>query len=193
MLSTLLDRYTIVDMTVEDPPLEKMIARVFEQGKARAGAEPCLTPWLAVRPLRKYLKILRVSLVERLTYRADFFVAMIFRFLPLVTTFLLWEPIYESSGKKTIVGFTHDEMLAYLLLVQISRMFSSMPGLAGGHRPGHPRRQPQEVSAAADRHDRVSARLSRGPQAGVHRHAASFPMGCCSSGFAMSFRRFRTP
>ena len=86
----------------------------------------------AVRPLRKYLKILRVSLVERLTYRADFFVAMIFRFLPLVTTFLLWDAVYEAAGKKTIVGFTHDEMLAYLLLVQISRMFSSMPGLAGG-------------------------------------------------------------
>ena len=33
VLSTLLDRYTIVDMSVEDPPLEKMIARVFEQGK----------------------------------------------------------------------------------------------------------------------------------------------------------------
>ena len=85
-----------------------------------------------VRPLRKYLKILRVSLVERLTYRADFFVAMIFRFLPLVTTFLLWDAVFESSGKKSIVGFTHDDMLAYLLLVQISRMFSSMPGLAGG-------------------------------------------------------------
>jgi ABC-2 type transport system ATP-binding protein len=32
VLSTLLDRYTIVDMSVEDPPLEKMIARVFEHG-----------------------------------------------------------------------------------------------------------------------------------------------------------------
>jgi ABC-2 type transport system permease protein len=85
-----------------------------------------------VHPLRKYLKILRVSLVERLTYRADFFVTMIFRFLPLLTTFLLWDAVFESSGKKEIVGFTHDEMLAYLLLVQISRMFSSMPGLAGG-------------------------------------------------------------
>ena len=36
VLSTLLDRYTIVDMSVEDPPLEKMIARVFEQGSAAA-------------------------------------------------------------------------------------------------------------------------------------------------------------
>jgi ABC-2 type transport system permease protein len=85
-----------------------------------------------VQPFRKYLKILRVSLVERLTYRADFFVTMLFRFLPLLTTFLLWDAVFESSGKKEIVGFTHDEMLAYLLLVQISRMFSSMPGLAGG-------------------------------------------------------------
>jgi len=82
--------------------------------------------------LRKYLKILRISLVERLTYRADFFVTTFFRFLPLVTTFLLWEAIYTGSGKDTIVGFTRNEMIAYLLLVQISRMFSSMPGLSTG-------------------------------------------------------------
>src|SRR4029453_16228989 len=29
-------------------------------------------------------------------------------------------------------GFTRREMIAYLLLIHISRMFSSMPGLAGG-------------------------------------------------------------
>jgi ABC-2 type transport system permease protein len=80
----------------------------------------------------KYLKILRVSLIERLTYRADFFVATFLRFLPLLTTFLLWEAVFSSSGAKEISGFSHDQMLAYLLLVQISRMFSSMPGLASG-------------------------------------------------------------
>ena len=35
--------------------------------------------------LRKYGKILRISLVERLVYRADFFVTTFFRFLPLAT------------------------------------------------------------------------------------------------------------
>src|SRR5437016_1128208 len=87
--------------------------------------------------LRKYGKILRISLVERMVYRADFLVSTIFRFLPLVTTLLLWEAVYESSGKDRLGGggnasYTRNEMVAYLLLVQISRMFSSMPGLAGG-------------------------------------------------------------
>ncbi len=82
--------------------------------------------------IRKYLKILRISLVERLTYRADFFVTTFFRFLPLITTFLLWEAIYAGSGKEEIVGFNRNQMIAYLLLVQISRMFSSMPGLSTG-------------------------------------------------------------
>lgn len=93
---------------------------------------PIPLPTRVVRSVRKYLKILRVSLVERLTYRADFFVATLFRFLPLVTTFLLWEAVYAGSQKQELAGFTRDRMLAYLLLVQISRMFSSMPGLAGG-------------------------------------------------------------
>src|ERR1043165_3215546 len=81
---------------------------------------------------RKYLKILRISLVERLAYRADFFLTTFLRFLPLVTTFLLWEAVYTGSGKDDIAGFTKSKMIAYLLLVQISRMFSSMPGLSTG-------------------------------------------------------------
>ena len=82
--------------------------------------------------LRKYLKILRIALVERLAYRADFFLTTFFRFLPLITTFLLWESIYRGSSEDEIAGFSRDKMIAYLLLVQISRMFSSMPGLATG-------------------------------------------------------------
>jgi ABC-2 type transport system permease protein len=84
------------------------------------------------RPLRKYWRILRISLVERLVYRADFIVSTIFRFLPLVTSFLLWEAVFEGSGRQSLSGFDRRRMIAYLLMVQISRMFSSMPGLAGG-------------------------------------------------------------
>jgi ABC-2 type transport system permease protein len=88
-------------------------------------------PGLFAGPM-KYAKILRISLMERLVYRADFFVATLFRFLPLLTTFLLWEAVFAGSGQHEIAGFTRNRMFAYLLLVQVSRMFSSMPGLAGG-------------------------------------------------------------
>ena len=83
-------------------------------------------------PFFKYWKILRISLVERLVYRADFFISTLFRFLPLVTSFLLWNAVFEGSGQEEIAGFSRRQMIAYLLLVQISRMFSSMPGLAAG-------------------------------------------------------------
>jgi ABC-2 type transport system permease protein len=82
--------------------------------------------------LPKYLKIYRVSLTERLVYRADFFLGTLLRFLPTITTILLWEAIYAGSGKDKLGGFTREEMIAYLLLVHVSRMFSSMPGLAYG-------------------------------------------------------------
>ena len=84
--------------------------------------------------------IFRATLVERMTYRGDFFLATILRFLPMLTTILLWDAIY--TGAKATSGitelgsqsihFTYHEMIAYLLMVNISRMFSSMPGLAGG-------------------------------------------------------------
>jgi ABC-2 type transport system permease protein len=82
--------------------------------------------------LKKYTKIFRVSLSERMTYRGDFLLGTVLRFLPLVTTILLWKAIFESSGSSDLAGFRYREMIAYLLLTHISRMFSSMPGLAAG-------------------------------------------------------------
>src|SRR5262245_47004654 len=67
-----------------------------------------------------------------MTYRSDFFLATVLRFLPVMTTILLWEAVYAGSGKSEFAGFTRREMIAYLLLIHISRMFSSMPGLASG-------------------------------------------------------------
>lgn len=37
VLGALLDQHAILDMSVQDPPLEQMIARIFEEGKARHG------------------------------------------------------------------------------------------------------------------------------------------------------------
>jgi len=80
----------------------------------------------------KYLQIFRVSLSERLAYRADFMLATVLRFLPMITTILLWQAVFTGSGQDELSGFTYRNMIAYLLLVHISRMFSSMPGLATG-------------------------------------------------------------
>lgn len=81
---------------------------------------------------RKYYRVWRVSLAERMTYRGDFLLGTFLRFLPMITTILLWQAIYDGSGQSSLAGFTYNQMIAYLLLVHISRMFSSMPGLAAG-------------------------------------------------------------
>jgi ABC-2 type transport system ATP-binding protein len=38
-IAAILDRYTVLDLSVQDPPLERMIARVFEQGAEGHGQE----------------------------------------------------------------------------------------------------------------------------------------------------------
>lgn len=84
--------------------------------------------------LRTWWTVLRISLEERLVYRGDFALGTLMRFLPLVTQVFLWGAIFYSvsadSGKSTIAGYTYQEMIAYYLLTQVSRAFSSMPGLA---------------------------------------------------------------
>lgn len=95
-------------------------------------SEPVLPPPTWRRRLRKYAMILRITLAERMVYRADFMLSTFLRFLPVVTTVLLWQAIYANATDGNINGFHLQEMVAYLLLVHISRMFSSMPGLAHG-------------------------------------------------------------
>jgi ABC-2 type transport system permease protein len=80
--------------------------------------------------LNKYFNIARLSLKERLTYRGDFLLSSFLRFLPMITSILLWKSVYGSSEQESLSGFTFKQVIAYLLLVNISRMFSSMPGLA---------------------------------------------------------------
>lgn len=88
--------------------------------------------WGLRRTLRKYLNIFRVTLIERMAYRGDFLLGTLLRFFPLVTTLLLWRAVYASADRKEMAGFDERQMIAYLLLIHISRMFSSMPGLAAG-------------------------------------------------------------
>lgn len=81
---------------------------------------------------RKYFNVFRVTLIERMTYRGDFFFSTVLRFLPMLTTILLWQAIYAGAGESSLSGYSYHEMIAYLLLVHVSRMFSSMPGLSTG-------------------------------------------------------------
>ncbi len=81
--------------------------------------------------------ILRISIEERLAYRGDFVLGTLMRFLPIVTQVFLWGAVFSaaSAGKPagaSIVGYRYHDVIAYYLLVMVSRAFSSMPGLASG-------------------------------------------------------------
>jgi ABC-2 type transport system ATP-binding protein len=39
-LGAILDRYSVVDMSVQDPPLDQMIARLFQEAKHDADGQP---------------------------------------------------------------------------------------------------------------------------------------------------------
>jgi ABC-2 type transport system permease protein len=82
------------------------------------------------RWLSKYRTIFSICLVERFTYRTDFLLGTLMRFLPIVTTIFLWSAIFEGSSRKQIAGLTVNSIVAYYLLTMVGRAFSSMPGLA---------------------------------------------------------------
>lgn len=82
-----------------------------------------------------YWTFFRVSINERLVYRGDFMLGTLMRFLPMLTQIFLWWAIFESIGddkEGKIASYSYHDMIAYYLMVNISRAFSSMPGLTSG-------------------------------------------------------------
>ena len=82
-----------------------------------------------------YWTFFRVSVNERLVYRGDFMLGTLMRFLPMLTQIFLWWAIFESIGEEQegkIASYSYHDMIAYYLMVNISRAFSSMPGLTSG-------------------------------------------------------------
>ena len=141
--------------------------------------------------MRKYSKIFRVSLVERMAYRGDFLLGTILRFLPMVTTILLWQAIYDGLGaSRASAGFSYREMIAYLLLTQHQPdvLEHARPGRRD--RPRHPRGDAQAVPDPADRHDRLPARRTGSPTRWPTSSRRSSPTRCCSSSAAGYFDGF---
>lgn len=80
--------------------------------------------------MRKYWVVFCVALADRLVYRADFFISTFLRFIPIITTILLWRAIYEGGGRDEVGGLAYTQMVSYYLFVMITRAFGSMPRLA---------------------------------------------------------------
>jgi ABC-2 type transport system permease protein len=101
--------------------------------------EKALTPSFILHPSSfiLWLTILRISVAERLVYRADFALGTLMRFLPIVTQIFLWAAVFAGmqvtgQPRQTIGGYNYQDFIAYYLLTMIGRAFSSMPGLATG-------------------------------------------------------------
>lgn len=100
------------------------------------GTSPPSALFSPLASLRVYWYILRASIAERLTYRGDFAFSTLVRFLPIVTQIFLWSAIFNADNtdgtaeRGAIHGYNYSSMVAYYLLANLSRAFSSMPGLA---------------------------------------------------------------
>ena len=75
---------------------------------------------------RKYSRIFRVSLIERLHYRGDFFFSTILRFLPMLTTILLWRAVYigakETTGETELAGYGYLAAARAEFLARLGRI-----------------------------------------------------------------------
>jgi len=121
----------LVTQTTNPPGPESRPLIAAEPAPAGGGTRA----WLGLaqrtgRTWRKYGKIGRMAFTERLAYRGDLVLIWLLELTSAATAILLWVAIYEGAGQARLSGFDRREMIAYLLLVHIGRVFSPAPGLA---------------------------------------------------------------
>ena len=91
-----------------------------------------------------------------MTYRGDFLLGTLLRFLPMVTTILLWQAILQrDQEKRRSTSSAKTEMIAYLLAHQYQPDVLEHAGPGRRNRARDPRRHDEALHAPADRSDLV--------------------------------------
>lgn len=67
--------------------------------------------------LQKYFKVMTVGIQNELEYRFNFFVKILFSFIPLLTSILVWFAIANYSESK--YGYTMKEIVTYYFIMSI--------------------------------------------------------------------------
>ncbi|MFB3896156.1 MAG: ABC transporter permease [bacterium] len=71
--------------------------------------------------MNKYFKVIEVGIQNSFVYRYNFFIQMVFQFVPLLTTILLWSAAYAGkAANETIADYTLNKMIGYYLLSMIA-------------------------------------------------------------------------
>lgn len=63
----------------------------------------------------KYVAIFKLTWIERMAYRVNFFMEVLSGILTSLIVILLWMAIYRNSGQQIIGGYSLAEMVTYLL------------------------------------------------------------------------------
>lgn len=78
---------------------------------------------------KKYGSIFRISLVNILEYRINFFVGRIRNLIVLLTLYFLWHSIFPAQGK--LFGYSQDQIFTYVFAIHLLRSLVLNTNTAG--------------------------------------------------------------
>jgi ABC-2 type transport system permease protein len=77
--------------------------------------------------VKKYLHVFTIGLQNTMAYRFNFFTRILFGFIPLMGTILLWKTIYAGKAEgSSISGYTLQGMISYYLVITIVDAFTAV-------------------------------------------------------------------
>ena len=70
--------------------------------------------------MRKYWHVINIGIQNNLAYRVNFLFRILFGFIPLIATILLWRAIYGGKGAdSTVAAYSLAQMTSYYLLITL--------------------------------------------------------------------------
>jgi len=115
VIGRLLARYHIADINVDNPPMEEIIARIYEGAGEKA-------------VVMRYGFVLLTSARQQWVYRSEMVARAVQMVLFMAVFMALWSTAYGVSGRTELAGYSLAEMLWYLattetVVLSTSRIF----------------------------------------------------------------------
>lgn len=76
--------------------------------------------------MKKLLYLVNVAFIRELQYRANFFLSIFKLIIPIGINVVFWNAVFSNSTKSIIYGYTYDNMMKYIVCVNLINMIISV-------------------------------------------------------------------
>lgn len=76
--------------------------------------------------MKKYISLIKCSLLNQLQYRVNFILSLIGILIPFVINFVFWKAVYSNSPDTVLYGYTYQQMIQYVIATNLIGLITNI-------------------------------------------------------------------